>query len=363
MSGFGPLGLVSTAVAYFERPTGLDSELGLAHLHAPRRFRKKARKSDPPTTGRRNPGRTTKNKSTSKYRHKRMPYKRKYSKYKKRSTYSKKRKRSYGKKKRKTLRKKVMIPALNNLVSARSNHYIEGIFSTSMQMGRSNNSEGRFTNTSTIGGFCICVDRLKTPLLYGSNTTVNTYDIAPDIEPTNHKTMSSLFAKYYVTSMICTATFTNCRAKYVANVADVSGETASSHSEGHYGQPMYAGGYIDDQAVGNTATPVDLEGDPWLQPMHKMRIVQPGETVSFTWTVNPRTLHGNVSIADNELAAEVSTSRAANPTNLRLYAHPLTANTSSNPSEHTGVWHIKTWRKAVWTEKIGGHSNSSNDVP
>lgn len=194
---------------------------------------------------------------------------------------------------------------------------------------------------TTVGGINIYCDRLSNAMHVGSDSTGTTFNEEIERQPTNEKTMLLNYDKYSVVKTTIVATYYNILPAPV-NEDGAGFETLNKT----WCAPLVVGGYVED---GNN---VDFDPSDWfLKPRAQHTSIKPQQHATFKFTVYHNTMHGNTSVSDNELSGGAISSRAAHPTDIRLVVTPISApNATALVIPDSGLWHIRSWKTAVWSE-------------
>lgn len=261
-------------------------------------------------------------------------------------------------------RRRVNVTDLTTAQTARATHFNRVLYRTAGRGGTEMmKSDGSLSHLHTMGQSLIALDRLRDCIAYGNNTADDTMDTVLNQIPTAHDILKLMFQKYTVVQSFIQVTFTNVRRRPTnagnATITDQS-DAVQAYSQAN---PILVGGYIDDTnwaaaANGLTNLPTASANshhvkDMWLQPMSKMRMLQPGQSATMSWRISPFALHGKFDLNDNELTADDISSRGTHPTNLRLIHHPIRTGGSGGTSDLGAqcLVDIRVYRKAVWSDR------------
>lgn len=242
---------------------------------------------------------------------------------------------------------------LHKLNTACSKHFVQHVVRANHPDAITLQDTGQFgLGANQNGGSCtILMDRLLNGGLQNTVASSNEYQVYMNGTPTNMDTMSLLFSEYRVTKCTVEATYIDTRSRGV--ITAVAANETGDYSAGNVNLPVGVGGYLDDQSVSTISAPFPLDAlEPQLLPQSKMAWVQPGGSARFTWRVTPRTLHPGVDVSENDIVATTTTTRAAHPVNIRLFSRRCgTPNLASNSVAWSGIWIIRVWRDATWSNK------------
>lgn len=251
---------------------------------------------------------------------------------------------------RRTKRGPPCVRDLHKLKSACSKHYIQHICRSHHQENASIPNSGILSIGPNVGGGAIILmDRLLQGGMLGSDPSSTEYKSYFTGTPTNMDTMGLLFGEYRVTKMTVEATYIDCRARGVLT----NSVESADYPAGNVNLPVCVGGYLDDFDVSaiNNSAPLDTN-EPELLPGSKLAWIQPGGSARFTWKCTPRTLHPGVDLSENDINAVTTATRAAHPVNVRLFARRVGApDIADNGIDHSGMWVIRVWREAIWSNK------------